>query len=151
MLYEDQVVDAVANHLRNDGWTIESVALAVQAGDDIVASREGVRLLVEAKGEGSSKAHTAKFGKPFDRGQVGTHVAVAVLRSLRVSSAGIDTAALAFPAEANHQREISRVWPALSREGIEVFWVTEDGEVKMQSKLVAESEKHSESTPTAPR
>ena len=137
MLYEDQVVDAVVNHLRNCGWAIESVALAVQTGDDIAASRNGVRLLVEAKGEGSSKAHTARYGQPFNRGQVATHVAVAVLRALRVSSAGHNKAALAFPAESHHQREVSLVWPALSREGIEVFWVTEDGRVQVQS----ESEK----------
>jgi hypothetical protein len=49
MMLENGVVDAVADFLGKHGWTIESVAHAHQRGNDIVATKEGVRLLVERK------------------------------------------------------------------------------------------------------
>jgi hypothetical protein len=131
MLYEDDVVNAVATYLRADGWTIESIALATQRGDDIVATRGRERLVVEAKGQGSSKPHTRKYGQPFDRGQARNHVAVAVLRSLRVVSEGITAAALALPDDEFHQREVARVVPALSRLGVRVYWVDQDGVARL--------------------
>jgi hypothetical protein len=132
MLFEDDVVSAVVAHLRADGWTIESTALATQHGDDIVATRNGERLVVEAKGQGSSKVHTSRYGKPFNRGQASTHVGVAVLRSLRVVSEGTSTAAIALPDDEFHRREVDRVYPALSRLGVWVFWVAPDGAVSVQ-------------------
>lgn len=63
-LYEDDVVRAVMEHLASEGWTIESFALSHQHGDDIVASRGAERPVVEAKGDGSSKSTTARFGNP---------------------------------------------------------------------------------------
>ena len=131
MLFEDDVVAAVVTHLRADGWNIESTALATQHGDDIVATRDGVRLVVEAKGQGSSKSHTSRYGKPFNRGQASTHVGVAVLRSLRVVSEGTSMAAIALPADEFHRREVDRVHPALSKLGIQVFWVDQDREVSV--------------------
>ncbi len=132
MLYEDDVVNALVVYLRAEGWEIESTALATQHGDDIVATRNGERLLVEAKGEGSSKSHTKRFGQPFNPGQASTHIAVAVLRSMRVVSSGRASAAIALPAVASHQREVDRVAPALSQIGIRVFWVHGDGSVSSQ-------------------
>ena len=129
MLFEDDVVSAVVAHLRADGWTIESTALATQHGDDIVATRSGERLVVEAKGQGSSKTHTARYGQPFNRGQARTHVGVAVLRSLRVVSEGTSTAALALPDDEFHRREVDRVHPALTKLGVWVFWVDQDARV----------------------
>jgi hypothetical protein len=130
VLYEDDVVSAVVRHLRAHGWTIESMALATQHGDDIVATRNGERLIVEAKGEGSSKEHTSRFGKPFNQGQASTHVGLAVLRSLRVVSEGTATAAIALPDVPSHRREVERVARALSNVGVWVFWVAQDGEVR---------------------
>lgn len=131
MLREDDVVAAVAAYLRNEGWEIESTALATQHGDDIVATRDGERLVVEAKGEGSSKAHTKRFGSPFTNQQASVHIAVAVLRSMRVVSEGTSTAAIALPAVDSHRREVDRVAPALSKMGIWVFWVARDGAVTL--------------------
>jgi hypothetical protein len=132
MLFEDDVVAAVVAHLRADGWTIESTALATQHGDDIVATRSGERLVVEAKGQGSSKTHTRRYGLSFNRGQARTHVGVAVLRSLRVVSEGTSTAAVALPNDEFHRREVDRVHAALSRLGVLVFWVDEGGGVSAQ-------------------
>jgi len=132
VLYEDDVVNSVVDRLRADGWQIESTALATQHGDDIVATRGEERLIVEAKGEGSSKPHTSRYGKPFNQGQAATHVGVAVLRSLRVVSEGTSKAAIALPDVPSHRREVDRVAAALSKVGVLVFWVEQDGTVTVQ-------------------
>ena len=96
MLYEDHVVDAVRDHLKALGRTIESVAYAHQHGDDIVASSGQRTLRIEAKGEGSSKAGTNRFNKPFTLGQCKVSASKATFRALGVVSAG-DEGAVAFP------------------------------------------------------
>lgn len=132
MLYEDNVVAAVVAHLRSDGWKIESTALATQHGDDIVATRNAERLVVEAKGEGSSKSYTTRFGNPFTKQQASVHIAVAVLRSMRVVSEGTSSAAIALPAVDSHRREVDRVAPALLLARIRVYWVDADMRVTEQ-------------------
>ena len=132
MLYEDDVVAAVVAHLRADGWEIESTALAKQHGDDIVATRNAERLVVEAKGEGSSKSHTTRFGSPFTKQQASVHIAVALLRSMRVISEGTSSAAIALPSVDSHRREVDRVAPALLLAGIRVYWVDPDMRVTEQ-------------------
>jgi hypothetical protein len=136
LLLEDDVVDAVAAYLQRTGWMIESTARAVQHGDDLVARRSEQVLIVEAKGEGSSKAHTARFGRPFTRGQVATHVAVATLRTLKVHSQGQALAGMAFPDNAHHRHEVNQTWPTLSSLGISIFWVGADWTVQLQGGLV---------------
>lgn len=128
-LFEDDVVRSVMAHLTTEGWHILSFALSHQHGDDIVAVRAGERLIIEAKGDGSSKSTTARFGKPFTRNQVRTHVAVAVVRAMRVVSSGLAQAALALPDSAFHHDEIDRIQPALTALGVLIFWVGLDRQV----------------------
>ena len=130
MLTEDQVVDAVRSHLEQEGWLIRSFAHAHQHGDDVVAEREGRRLVVEAKGEGSSKEGTRRYGRPFTRNQVGTHVAVATYRALTVVSRG-EEAAIALPENDHHLRAVQSTATALNRLGIRVFWVSSVGSVRV--------------------
>lgn len=132
-LYEDDVVQAVIDYLASDGWTIDSFALSHQHGDDIVASRGAQQLIIEAKGDGSSKSTTARFGKPFTRNQVKTHVSVAVVRAMRVASAGSAIAAVALPASEFHRIEVGRIAPALHSIGIWVFWVSLNHSVEIQA------------------
>lgn len=134
-LYEDDVVHATMRYLEASGWTIESYALAHQHGDDIVATRDGERLIVEAKGAGSSKEGTRRFGQAFTRNQVGSHVSVAVHRALRVWSIGGALAGLAFPDNAHHRSMVAPVLPALTELGITVFWVRADGQVSAEPAL----------------
>lgn len=131
-LYEDDVVRAVIDYLTCDGWTIDSFALSHQHGDDIVASRGAQHLIIEAKGDGSSKSNTARFGKPFTRNQVKTHVSVAVVRAMQVASKGLAFAAVALPASEFHRVEIERIAPALRSIGIWVLWVSPDHLVEVQ-------------------
>ena len=125
MLLEDQVVDAVVAHLQANGWSISSFAHAHQQGDDIVAVRGESTLRVEAKGAGSSKPGTKRYGSAFTRNQVGSHVGVAVMRALAWASAGRDRAALALPDNEHHRSRIDAVCTALHEVGIGVFWVNE--------------------------
>ncbi len=129
MIYEDDVVNAVCSTLQADGWRIVSRAMAHERGDDIVALRAGQRLIVEAKGEGSSKAGTNRYGQSFNRGQVNTHVGVAVLRALTVASAGTASSAMALPDNASHRDIAGAALPALQRAGVGVFWVATDSSV----------------------
>jgi hypothetical protein len=102
----------------------------MQQGIDICAERNGVTLAVEAKGGGSSKPGSAKYGKPFDTGQKRSHVAVAVLTALGVASAGKQQAAIAFPDDSAHVRLIKGIWPALQKLNIGVYLVSPDKSVK---------------------
>ncbi len=129
VLYEDQVVQAVCAALEGAGWNIVSRAFAHQHGDDIVAERGAERLVVEAKGAGSSKKGTRRFGLEFNRGQVRSHVGVAVLRALAVASRGTSLAAIALPDNTQHRDIAGSAATALSRAGIGIFWVAEDGSV----------------------
>src|SRR6478752_7148048 len=118
LLSEDDVVRAVMAHLEADGWKIESFALSHQRGDDIVATRGGETLVIEAKGEGSSRAGSRRHGLAFDRRQVGTHVSVAVGRAMRTVSRGGAIAAVALPSNELHRAEIGRIAPALRLMGV---------------------------------
>ena len=58
------------------GYTIDGQCSTPEQGIDITARHpEQGRLLVEAKGETSSKALSNRFGKPFNDGQVRHQVA----------------------------------------------------------------------------
>ena len=90
------------------------------------------RLVVEAKGAGSSKEGTRRYGSSFDRGQVKTHVGVAVLRALGVASERTARSAVAFPEDRNHRDVAGRIVPALAAAGVGVFWVDDDCNVTAQ-------------------
>ena len=116
--------------MRKAGWEIKSSCNTIQRGIDICAERGGVTLAVEAKGGGSSKPGTARYGKPFTTDQKGKHVAVAVLTALCVTSNGQHQAALAFPDDGEHLRLIEEIRPALQRLNIKVYFVGADWSVR---------------------
>jgi hypothetical protein len=133
ILTEDQVIDAVSVYLETQSWRIVSRATAIQHGDDLVAERRDERLVIEAKGAGSSKIGTARYGKTFSSGQVFDHVAKAVLKALRVVTEGSALAGIALPGDNAHRAEIARVGDALAQLQIAVFWVSTDRLVSVQS------------------
>ena len=140
MLYEDDVVNAVCLYLERYGYTIRQSLTARDRGHDIIAEKQTDprwELYIEAKGEGSSKDSTARFGKAFNSGQVFDHVAKAVLKALRVGSLeGSEPkkrAGIALPKNALHLKEIEMVVPALRRAGIAVFLVDEAMHVTVDS------------------
>jgi hypothetical protein len=132
VLTEDRVTDAVCRHLVADKWKIISRAMGRKHGTDIVATRNGTRLEIEAKGAGSSDSRTKRYGQEFSQAQVFTHVGEAVLKALRVVATGRAQAAIALPDSRNHRSQVEPIRVALRRLGIIVFWVREDGTVSAE-------------------
>jgi hypothetical protein len=135
VMTEDFVVESVCRSLVDQGFEVKQQLLATQRGFDIVALKDGRELVVEAKGAGSSKIGTARFGRSFTSGQVFDHVAKAVLKALRVVTAGSARAGIALPDDANHRREVAQVAGALDRLGVVVFWVNENGDIRTSTDL----------------
>jgi Holliday junction resolvase-like predicted endonuclease len=133
VLTEDRVIDAVCQLLAAEGFEIVQRASAIQHGYDIVGRKGGVKVVIEAKGAGSSKAGTARFGMEFNSGQVFDHVAKAVLKAMRIVAAGTARAGVALPDNASHRREVEQVAPALRQAGVGVFWVNERDEVRVDA------------------
>lgn len=129
---EDFVVDAVESFVVRAGWVVTSKAYAHQHGDDLVATRLDMTLRVEAKGGGSSKQGTRRFGESFTGNQVKTHVSVAILRAMSWFDEESQSAfsALALPRDDAHLLQVAKVKAALDQLRIGVFWVDEDGEVQ---------------------
>ena len=132
MLTEDDVIDHVRDFLLLRGWEQVRRATAIQRGDDLVMQKGPDTLVIEAKGAGSSKPTSARFGKEFNRGQVFDHVGKAVLKALRVASSRSGKAGIALPDNDNHRREVGQILPALERIGVVVFWVSDSGEVRTE-------------------
>jgi len=113
LLTEDEVIDSVIDYLKQKGWAIKARSHVDEHGEDIVAARRGTNLIVEAKGAGSFKQGTSRYGLPFSRGQVFDHVGKAILKALRVVGHDQAVAGVAFPDNSDHRREISQVSVAL--------------------------------------
>ena len=131
VLYEDDVTDAVCAELERRGWSISQRLRSTERGDDIIADRDGQRFVIECKGETSADSRTNRYGKPFDPGQVNSHVSRAMLRAMRVVSEG-HLAGVAFPEERRHRIEVDKVRIAVERLGVVVCWVTEDRGVRIE-------------------
>lgn len=126
---ENDVVNAVARYLARAGWVPQSTAFVTEHGHDLVLKRGAEVLMIEAKGAGSSKGHTSRFGLAFDSRQVGDHVAKAAARCLEVWSTGEARPGMALPDNAAHRSRVEKMMAALDRLGVVVFWVADDGTV----------------------
>ncbi|WP_273652985.1 hypothetical protein [Cellulomonas fimi] len=131
-LYEDQVVDAVCGHLSDAGWTDIDPRYSHQRGNDVEAWLGHHRLFVEAKGAGSARTTSKRYGQPFTRKQVYSHVGVATVRALRWVATGGVHAALAFPDNEDHRAEVAVMLPVLMSLKVTVFWVAQDLTVQVE-------------------
>lgn len=137
MIYEEAVIAAVSTYLTANGYLLQGRPRSVrERGIDLVARKQGEEgwlLHVEAKGEGSSKEHTARYGNPFDAGQVTSCVSKACFAALQVVSAQQARAGVAFPKTPAFEKKVEGVRTALERLGVAVFWVDADGHVGVES------------------
>jgi hypothetical protein len=131
VLNENDVVRHVCAHLERKGFKIESACTTADVGVDVIAQRGEERLLVEAKSAASAKEKSARFGKPFDSNQVRDHVANAVYTALLLNEASSrqDRVVLALPNDTAHRLRLGKVEGTLSRLGIRVYWVSDDGSI----------------------
>lgn len=139
MLNENQVIEAVRKYLECEGLRIERTCLTKQQGYDIVAiyPDSGRRLIVEAKGATSACETSARYGKPFDRKQVLSHVArafyaAAAARQLKGATADV---AIALPDQDVHNKFIKQIRHALDTLGITVYRVAADLTVHVDSPI----------------
>ena len=127
-LFEDDVVNAVREHLAEEGFNIKSVATARQRGDDIIAVSETgkTKVYVEAKGATSSREGSKRFGESFSRSQVKDHVAKAFYRAAKMRKNRDGEAiqvGMALPRNDDHLEMVDKIAISLSDLEIEVFWV----------------------------
>lgn len=128
LLYEDDVIEGVVNHLEQRGWRVVSTASArtKQRGLDILATKDGATLAVEAKGATSSDPNSARHDQEFDKGQKRSHISVALYKVASVVSAGKHQAAIALPSDDEHRELIANIAPALEALNVAVFLVNDD-------------------------
>ena len=132
VLVEAFVVSAAASELTRRGWTVTPVPSTAAHGVDIVSRRDGRVLHIEAKGAGSSRPGSSRYGKSFNSGQVDICVAKACHKALEALSAG-HQAGVAFPDNPAFRARVQRVEAALERLEVGVFWVREDESVSVDN------------------
>ena len=132
MLTENDVVEAVAGHLKDQGWEVIETADTHQRGHDILAQRDGIELAVEAKG-GTTSKNTRRRGLPFTPDQKHDHVAKALYRVACIFSEGRLRPGIALPSDDRHRKLVEDILPALESLGVSVFLVDEDRTVQEES------------------
>ncbi len=121
MLTENDVVKAVANHLRGDGWCIDTISTTRDLGYDILVKKDGMSLAIEAKNETSSKPGPARYGKAFNGNQRLSQVSRALYKSASVFGAGQYRLGIAIPATDRHLKLIKEIKPTLDKLNVSVF------------------------------
>lgn len=135
MLYEDDVVDAVCAYLERNRYRIVSRCNSKQRGTDIEAQHLSSKsmLRVEAKGETSKESGSKRYGKPFNNGQVVSHVSRAFYAAAAMLDSSGGRVAMAFPDTPLHRRHVGRINGAIRSLGIAVFWVAADCGVTVET------------------
>jgi hypothetical protein len=123
-------------YLLAGGWEVptEADTASKEPGDDMVAIRDGVTMVVEVKGypsEGYADPRRSGEVRPTSPTSQAHHwLAQAILRSMRtIGRQPPVTVAMAFPSKPRYQGLLEEIWTAISSLGIIVFLVNEHGSV----------------------
>jgi len=132
MLTENDIVKHVSRYLKNNGYEIQAELKTTEQGIDIVAIHpEKGRCLVEAKGETSSKEGTKRYGKPFTREQVKTHIGVALLKAFQLKQKEEKSEVIiAVPYEENHLNIFDTIKDCLSQTAVKFLFVKRNGDIE---------------------
>lgn len=128
MLTENDIVKKVSAHLEANGYDIIQSLSTAEKGVDIIAKKNGQTLYIEAKGQTSSNNNTERFGKPFTKSQIKSHISRAIFASMTLLSARSTEeteVAIALPETKVHRGILNEVYPTLLQLNIQVFWVSE--------------------------
>lgn len=126
MITENDVVQAVCEHLEDIGWTIIQSLDTNSKGYDIVAMKENTKFYIEAKG-GTTSKETNRKGLPFDRGQARSHIGQALWKTGEAMTKYPDAKfGVAFPDEKDHRELVSKIIKIFNTSKIEIFWVDEN-------------------------
>ena len=128
MLTENEIVEKVTEFLEMKGYRITQSLTTNQQGIDIIAETESETLYIEAKGETSSVETSKRFGLPFNRNQIKSHISVALLATMKVISSlpsGNKTkVGIALPDTEEQRIVINKIIPALKKLDIRINWVS---------------------------
>jgi predicted CopG family antitoxin len=134
MLFESDVISSVCNYLKKYNFDILQQLDENQKGDDIIAiNNKGQKIYIEAKGETSSKESSNRFGKEFNGSQKKVHVSQALYRAIKMKEENNSLSGIAFPETKGHLSLIEPIRQTLQKIGIEVFWVKDDGTVRVEN------------------
>jgi hypothetical protein len=127
---ENEIIEHLLIHLKKEGWTIDSYCLGQTRGNDIEASMDNRKLIVEAKGAKASSESPTKKRDFFDSGQIKTHFGKAIVKIL--DEKHLDPTAefaIAHPNDKDIRKVIGHLLPFLKALGIRHFWVSSDGTI----------------------
>ena len=126
MLTGNDVVEAVAEHLKEQDWKITDKSHSDQREHSILARRNGIVLAVKARGGTSSDPGSHRHGSPFTPSQKRSHVSALLYKASCIFSAGQYRPAIALPADDGHRQLIEDILPALVALKVAVFLIAED-------------------------
>nr|WP_024835469.1 hypothetical protein [Clostridium sp. 12(A)] len=134
MINENQVVDYICKYLEDNKYTVDEHRNTYERGYDIVAfSKDGKKLIIEAKGGTSSKPGTNRFGKDFDSKQVRHHIAMALYAvGKAITSDPECEVGIAIPKNDEHIKALKRIRKVIDVLTIRVYWVSSNGEVTVE-------------------
>ena len=132
MLTENDVVIAVSNFLKSEGYSIEQALTTSQQGIDIEAtSSTGTRCFVEAKGATSSKVSSKRYGQEFNNNQIKTHIAVALLKSFQTLQIHPTAeVVIALPGNVGHRKVLDSMLTPTKKSGIRIFLVNTNATIE---------------------
>mgnify|MGYP003632711184 CR=1 FL=1 len=130
MLTENDIVEKVTDFLKKKEYRITQSLTTNQQGIDIIAETESETIYIEAKGETSSVETSKRFGLPFNRNQIKSHISVALLATMKVISSmpsGNKTkVGIALPDTKEQRIVINKIIPALKKLDIRIYWVNQN-------------------------
>ncbi|MBP7088786.1 MAG: hypothetical protein KBB01_05770 [Candidatus Omnitrophica bacterium] len=125
---EDQVIKDVMYWLKQQGWTILSFSLGQQRGLDILAEKNGKKLIVEAKGAKGNAKNTKR--NKFDSGQIKIHFGAAIIKILEERTKNPKASfAIALPEDKYMKGVLKNVRPQMDILGIKLMWVKSKSEI----------------------
>ena len=134
MLFESDVISSVCDYLKKNNFKIIQQLNENQKGDDIIAiNNQNQKIYIEAKGETSSKKGSNRFGQEFNSSQKKVHVSQALYRAIKMKETNNSLSGIAFPETKGHLLLIEPIKNTLQKIGIEVFWVKNDGTVRVEN------------------
>ena len=128
---ENDVIKHVSSYLEKNGYEIISSCDTSQHGYDLIATKGGKYLYIEAKGQTSSDPNSSRYGKEFDHSQKVDHVAKAIYKTMKTQNQEKNCkTAIALPSDNVHKNIITNILPSLKKLDITTFYVDEKGNVE---------------------
>lgn len=128
---ENQIIDAVCEHLLFLGCQVMNRCSTTERGIDILAKQNGRDCFIEAKGGTSSRSSSARYGRAYTESQVFDRVAkgfytVACLRSEKGTE---PTIGLALPDTPLFRKYVAKISCSSKTLRISFYWVHPDKSV----------------------